>query len=90
MVKVQVHELKARLSHYLRLVQSGTPVIILKRNVEIGEITPPKPSTGNRELGLARKHYPDFQWDFSRLDETMSEEELALWYDGPIFPSEKK
>ncbi len=90
MVKVQVHELKARLSHYLRLVQSGTPVIILKRNVEIGEINPPKLKEGERKLGLARERYPDFQWDFSCFDEPMSDEEIALWEEGPIFPPEKK
>lgn len=87
MVRVHVHELKARLSHFLRLVQQGEIVVIMKRNLTIGEIHPPK-LTKKRELGLARKRYPGFKWDFSALEEPMSEEELSQWYDNPIVSNE--
>ena len=87
MVKVHVHELKARLSHFLRLLQNGEIIVILNRNTPVGEIHPPKVRK-KRELGLARKRYPNFKWDFSSLEEPMSEEEIKLWEDGPIFPPE--
>ena len=85
MVTVHVHELKAKLSHFLRLVQNGETVIIMKRNITIGEINPPK-GREKRPMGLARERYPNFKWDFSSLEEPMSEEEISLWEDGPIFP----
>ena len=88
MVKVHVHELKARLSHFLRLIQNGEIIVILNRNIPVGEIHPPK-AHKKRELGLASKHYPNFMWDFSALEEPMSDEEIKLWEDGPIFPPEK-
>jgi prevent-host-death family protein len=80
MVKVQIHELKAKLSHYLKLVQNGTTVIILKRNIEIGEITPSKPKEGKRELGLARKHYPGFKWEFEWFRH--NRRSMIIWMDG--------
>lgn len=85
MVKVNIANLKARLSHFLKLVQNGQTVIIMKRNIEIGEITPPKPKK-KRELGLARKMYPNFQWDTSTFDKPWTKEELGDWENNPIFP----
>jgi prevent-host-death family protein len=87
MVRVPIHDLKARLSHFLRLVQNGETVIIMKRNIPIGEITSPKPQ-GKRELGQARKRYPDWKPDVSALLEPMSKEEIKLWEEGPIFPKQ--
>ena len=37
---VNLHELKARLSHYTRLVKSGETVIVCERNVPIAELRP--------------------------------------------------
>lgn len=37
---VNVHELKSRLSHYLRLAKAGEPVEITERGVPIGRIVP--------------------------------------------------
>lgn len=86
MVKVPIHELKARLSHFLRLVQNGETVIIMRRNIPVGEITPPKPEQ-ERELGLAAKQFPGFPWNFSALEEPLSEEEIKCW-EGPLVSDE--
>jgi antitoxin (DNA-binding transcriptional repressor) of toxin-antitoxin stability system len=52
MIKVNVHEAKANLSHYLKLAQKGQRVIFCHRNVPIVEL---KPLTGgtDRPIGLA-------------------------------------
>lgn len=84
MVKVNIAELKAHLSHFLKLVQNGQTVIIMKRNIEIGEIAPPKLKK-KRELGLAKKMYPNFQWDTSTFDKPWTKEELGDWENNPIF-----
>lgn len=87
MVRVNIHELKARLSHFLQLVQNGEKVIVMKRNIPIGEITPPAPSK-KRKLGLARKRYPNWEPDLTALEKPMSEEELSQWYDNPLVSKE--
>jgi prevent-host-death family protein len=38
--RVNVRELKARLSHYLRLTKAGQAVVITERGVPIGQIVP--------------------------------------------------
>ena len=59
-----------------------------KRNLPIVDMTQ-HAIKKKRPMGLASKHYPNFEWDFSALEEPMSEEEIKLWEDGPIFPPEK-
>ncbi|MEK7137108.1 MAG: type II toxin-antitoxin system Phd/YefM family antitoxin [Patescibacteria group bacterium] len=86
MVKVNIHELKARLSHFLQLVQNGEKVIVMKRNIPIGEISPPAPQK-KRELGLARKRYANWKPDFSALLAPMNAEELAEW-EKPLLQKE--
>lgn len=83
MVIVHVHELKARLSHFLKLAQSGKRIIVMNRSIQVAEINPP-PLKKQRELGLGRKLYPHWKPNYDALLEPMSEEELALWYDAPI------
>lgn len=83
---MNIHEAKAKLSHYLKMVQDGATVIICKRDVPIAELRPPKPMK-KRELGHARKMYPNFTWDSSALLEPMSEEEWKLW-EGPLVSEE--
>jgi antitoxin (DNA-binding transcriptional repressor) of toxin-antitoxin stability system len=38
MIQVNITELKARLSHYLRLVQAGETVVVCERNRPVAEI----------------------------------------------------
>ena len=87
MVKVNIAALKAQLSHYLKLMQNGQRVIIMKRDLEIGEIVPPRPLK-KRVLGLAANRYPHWHPDDSVFLEPMSKKELALWEDSPLIPEE--
>lgn len=90
MVKVNVHEAKANFSYFLQLAQDGIIVVVCKRGQPIVELHPVRPAKKKiRELGLARKHYPNWKPDLSSLLEPMSEKEIKLWEDGPIFPPEQ-
>ena len=86
--KVYIHELKAKLSHFLKLLQNGETIIVMKRNVEIGKLNL-EPIKKKRELGLAAKRYPNFKWDFSCLEEPlMTDKEVEEFENAPIFPEE--
>lgn len=55
MIKVNIHEAKAKLSHYLKLAQSGERVWLCKHNVPVAELTPLQgKSKKKRKLGVAR------------------------------------
>ena len=49
---VNVAELKARLSHYLRMVRQGQPITVLDRKTPIARLTP---ATGSGEKLRVRK-----------------------------------
>lgn len=86
--KVQIHELKARLSHFIKLLQNGEKIIVINRNVEIGKLNL-EPIKKKRELGLLAKKYPDFKWDFSSFEEPlMTDEEIEEFENAPIFPNQ--
>jgi len=58
--KINLHEAKARLSHYARLVKAGETVILCDRNKPFAEIRPlesnkPKPP---RKLGVMKGWFP--------------------------------
>jgi len=80
MIRVNIHEAKARLSHYIGMVEAGEHVVVCRRNVPVAELRPlPGPDPGIAPvLGSAAgqgRILPDFF-------EPMSEEELALWEGG--------
>lgn len=52
MVKVNVATLKAELSHYLEMVESGEQVLVTSHGKEIAKIGPAMPS-----------HIPPVKWD---------------------------
>jgi prevent-host-death family protein len=64
MIRINVHEAKARLSGYLESVERGEIVVICRRNVPIAEIHPIRRAREQpRKLGLARgscRLAPDF------------------------------
>ena len=83
MIRVNVHEAKTNLSKLLKLVSEGETVQICNRNEPVANITSVAPSPkGQRPFGLAKGEVIIHDSFF----EPMDEEELALWYDGPIFP----
>ena len=88
MVTANIHELKARFSHYARLVKSGEQVVICERNKPFAElrlIGNSHAKRSNRRLGQLKGQCPtgkDF-WD--------SEEDIASsFHEGPIFPKSSK
>ncbi len=55
MIRINIHEAKTHLSHYLKLVLQGQSVILCNRNTPVAEIRPvPKPETKPRPVGLAK------------------------------------
>lgn len=55
MIRINVHEAKARLSEYLARVEAGETVIICRRNVPVAELrAAPRPAGSARPFGLAR------------------------------------
>ena len=82
MVKtINVHEAKTHLSRILDRVKAGETMILAKNGkpyAQLSPVEPPKP----RELGFVKGELTD------AFFEPMSEEELAEWYDGPVFPPE--
>ncbi len=58
MIKLNVHEAKTHLSHYLSRVQEGEKVVLCRRNVPIAELLPLKPTrTVRRPVGLAKGRF---------------------------------
>jgi len=86
--KVPIHELKAKLSHFLKLLQNGERIIVMKHHIELGELNL-LPTKKKRELGLARKLYPDFPWDISAAEQPlMTDAEVEEFDNATIFPKE--
>jgi prevent-host-death family protein len=80
---INVHEAKAKLSEFLDAVERGEHVIICKRNQPVAELRAiAKKRTEPRPIGLAKGTMtilPSFY-------DPMTDEELADFYDGPVFP----
>ena len=79
---VNINEAKAKLSEFLDAVEKGESVVICKRNQPVAELralpkkrTEPRPIGGTKGIEILPSFY-----------EPMSEEELADFYEGPIFP----
>lgn len=76
MVKVNVHEAKARLAHLLDEVEKGKTIIICRRNVPVAELRPVRQLPKRpRPFGLDRGtfHAPD---DFN---EPLPRAEVEAW-----------
>jgi len=83
MIRVNVHDAKTHLSKYLDAVEKGETVILCRRNVPVAEIRAltqrPKRT---RPIGPG---IPGFEAVADALLEPMSDEELAEWYDAPLW-----
>ena len=82
MKMVNINEVKAKLSEFLDAVAQGETVIICNRNQPVAELRAvPQKRTEPRPMGLAKGTttiHPSFY-------DPMTEEELADFYDGPVF-----
>ena len=54
MIRVNVHEAKARLSEYLARAEAGERVVICRRNVPVAELSAVRPRAEPRPFGLAK------------------------------------
>jgi prevent-host-death family protein len=55
MIRINIAEAKARLSHYLESVEKGEVVVLCRRNVPIAELRPlPKAPSKPRPVGIDR------------------------------------
>ena len=57
MLTVNVHDAKAKLSHYLDLAQKGKTLIIAKRNIPVAQISPIEKAKVHRQLGLSKQKF---------------------------------
>jgi prevent-host-death family protein len=87
MIVINIHEAKAKLSEYLDAVASGERVVICKRNRPVAELraveqkrTAPRPIGG----GPYTFAVPD------SFFESMPDDWLDAFYNGPIFPATHK
>jgi antitoxin (DNA-binding transcriptional repressor) of toxin-antitoxin stability system len=84
MICVNLHEAKARLSKYARLVKAGKTVTLCERNKPFAEIRPlpgaAKPR--KRKLGLMKGLCP-VGAEFFQADEAIA----AMFNDGPVRPA---
>lgn len=85
MTKINLHEVKSRLSHYARLVKSGETIILCDRNKPFAEIRPlpdPAKPAPKRQLGLMKGMCPVGQ-EFFQADEDITRDIEA----SEIFPA---
>jgi prevent-host-death family protein len=74
MIKLNIHEAKTHLSHYIEEVERGETILLCKRNQPVAEIRPlaARPQK-KRPIGLAKKKFtvPDSFFD-ELPDETLA------------------
>jgi prevent-host-death family protein len=82
MQQVNIHQAKTHLSKLLEEVAMGEEVVIARAGKPIAKLVPmtTKPQAKRRPGALKGKI-----WIAEDFDE-MTPEELAEWYDSPIFP----
>jgi prevent-host-death family protein len=86
MYQVNIHQAKTQLSKLVEEVAQGEVIIIAKAGKPIAKLVPLEKNEHKPRVPGGMKDQVRMADDF---DESMSEEELALWYDLPISPSEK-
>lgn len=85
MLTVNMHDAKTQLSRLVEAALNGEDVVIAKAGKPAVRLVPVPEERPRRELGTMRGKgwaAPD-AWD------PMTEEELAEWYDSPLFPDEE-
>lgn len=80
---VNVHEAKTHFSRLLEQAHAGQEIILAKAGKPYARLVPLEPETVERKPGRL-KGLIEVGDEFF---EPLSEEELALWENGPVFPS---
>jgi len=89
-IHVNIGEAKTRLSELIAASERGEEVVIARAGKPVVRLAPVEASTSVERrmsaFGMFKHAIDPAMVD--ALLEPMSEEELALWYDAPIFPPE--
>ncbi|MDD5277814.1 MAG: type II toxin-antitoxin system Phd/YefM family antitoxin [Methylovulum sp.] len=86
MYQANIHQAKTQLSKLLEDVAQSEEIIIAKAGKPIAKLIPLEKSGRKPRVSGCMK---DQIWVADDFDQPMGEEELALWYDSPIFPADK-
>ena len=79
MIKLNLHEVKARFSKCIEMVEAGETIVVCKRNIPVAEI---------RQVAMNEKRTPVLGSAAGKskisksLFESMSEADLRLWEEG--------
>jgi prevent-host-death family protein len=81
MIKLNIHEAKTHLSHYLEEVEQGETIILCRRNQPVAEIRPLSASRQKkRPIGLAKGKFSVPDSFFDELPDTIT----ALFDGGQV------
>ena len=92
-IHVNIGDAKTRLSELLAAAKRGEEVVITRAGTPEARLVPVDPDQHLKEIAEKRRSFFGI-WK-GKVDDSidwmapMSEEELAAWYDGPIFPPEE-
>jgi prevent-host-death family protein len=86
MYQINIHQAKTQLSKLVEEAAQGEEIIIAKAGKPIARLVPLEKTERKPRVPGGMKGQI---WMADNFDEPMSEEELALWYDSPIFPSDE-
>ena len=93
MIQISVSQAQRQFSKLVDLAAAGEVIIIVKKGEPVAKLMAIDPDT---EILLQNNHQSRVPgsmkgqiWMADNFDAPMSEEELAFWYDAPIFPSER-
>ncbi|MGD0960817.1 MAG: type II toxin-antitoxin system Phd/YefM family antitoxin [Methylomonas sp.] len=86
MYQINIHQAKTQLSKLVEEAAQGEEIIIAKAGKPIAKLVPLDKIESKPRTPGSMKGQILLAEDF---DKPMSEEELALWYDAPIFPNDE-
>ena len=81
---VKMHQAKTQLSKLIAAALAGEAVVIARGSEPVVRLTPIAPVKKQRVAGRLKGKIAFSESFFDPL----SEEELALWEDGPVFPDD--
>ena len=88
MKQVNLYEAKTQLSALVEAAAAGEEIVIAKNGKPCARLVAlPEPAVkprGKRQFGYWGRKYPD--WRPPEVFPETTEEEIALWEDGPVFP----
>ena len=86
MYQINIHQAKTQLSKLVEEAALGEEIIIAKAGKPIAKLVPLEKIQHNPRVPGSMKGQI---WIADNFDGPMGEEELALWHDSPIFPSDE-